>query len=911
MDVVQDILIYQTQMMRNSSIGPYSPREFSPPANIIAVNAFFYTSLGIMLFAAFIAMLIKTWVREFDRGLSGMSIPEQRAKTREFRNQGLLFWKLPAMVALLPFLIQISLILFSTGLVIFLFNVSSLSCGIMTAILGIGVLFYAITTAISIIVTSSPFRSPLSRSLGLLYQRIHASLYPTLEVFFSKEMDTPPSTRIQTWRRQIQVFLRTSRPYPEKEFVKPIADALGDTTQLRISTAALEWLHNTAPGSEHSEQTHWSVWITASTPAFSVSPLLQMPRWINLRFNDPDYLAHHSAEDLRALYSVLLRCNHSQYTQHLNLYHSLRASDAPWDNVVVETDQLLYFTNDRHNSYRATADVIVDTIKSNKIRPSELLWLLEMLSDDRLRSHGSARWAHRTAFIDICVAIMWTQDGGSKPQSRDLPKAILVDTTVTFAALVLLWSYTAEIRQAMLAQRRQYPWMLPSLRNRTYVVQMVAAAHGSRDPSLMFSTNHFLLLVILYLIRQDSLELARDYMDIIVRDDEFLSWTPILAATAPVMTRGETMAITRLLMVDMDHRPHAPLEYLPEERDGFREDMLQRYDALLGETKEPDPYLLVTLLRHDPYLGEYEVLLPSTSFKNPWWDLTIRAMFSFGTPMNANPLPCTCQNAKVLNVIAAQCLIHYMREDWNGEPELETLATFLQSREFIVVSLSLKYYCQTVMDSTFLDSDKSAFRQPPQYLDNAVQVTFNPRLLGHQLLQGWSLLAYLVSKWEHLPTKWRRTFADAFFAPVRREFPRRRATTLENHQLYELEGLITWKYVHDPEEGPGSGIYDGMQWFLEIWPYTARGGDPNFGPDSIDPLSVLQALGELTVAATDEVLTPLFSQIQEFVLGIPLEGNEISVVKERIIAEIGRKVFGQTLHAPHRGDRSSCTLYFD
>ena len=905
MDVVQDILIYQTQMMRNSSLGPYSLQEFSPPTNIIAVNALFYASLGIMLFAAFIAMLIKTWVREFDHGLSGMSIPEQRAKTREFRNQGLLFWKLPEMVALLPFLIQISLVLFSIGLVLFLFNVSTLSCGIMTAILGIGVLFYAITTSISIIVTSSPFRSPLSRSLGVLYQRIHTSLYPTLEVFFSTEMDTAPSTRLQTWRRKIQVFLRTSRPYPEKEFVKPMADALGDTTQLRISTAALEWLHNTAPGSEHSEQTHWSVWITASTPAFPVPPLLQMPRWIDLRFDDPDYLAHHSSEDLRALYSVLLRCNHSHYPQHLNLYHSLRASGAPWDNVIVETDQLLYFTNDRHNSQRATADVIIDTIKSNKIRPSELLWLLEMLSDDRLRSDGSARWGHRTTFIDICVASMWTQDGGSKPQHRDLQKAILVDTTVTFAALVLLWSYTVEIRQAMLTQRRQYPWLLPSLRNRTYIVQMVAAAHGSKDQSLIFSTNHFLFLVVLYLIRQDSLELAREYIDIIVRDDAFFSWTPILAATAPVMTHSETMAITRLLMIDRDHRPHAPLEYLREQWGGFREDILQRYDASLGETEEPDPYLLVTLLYHDPFIGEYEVLLSSTSFKNRWWDLTTRAMFSFGTPVEDNTLPDTCQNAKVLNVIAAKCLIHYMREDWNGEPELGTLAIFLQSREFIVVSLSLKYYCQKVMDSTSL---ATVFPEPPQYLYNAVQVTFNPRLLGHQLLQGWSLLTYLVSKWELLPSRWRSGFANAFFAPVQREFPRRRVTTLDNYQLDELEALITWKYVHYTEEGAGSGVYDGMEWFLALWPYVARKGDPDYGPDSVDPLTILHALEELLVAATDEVLAPLFSRIREFVLGIPLRDNEISVVKGRIMAQIRQK---QNFHAPHRGDRSFCTLYFD
>src|ERR1700755_952529 len=85
MDTIQDVLIYQTQMMRNSSLGPYVQPDFSPPEYIVIVNALFYASLGIMLLAAFIAMMIISWVREFDHGLGAISIPEQRAKTREFR----------------------------------------------------------------------------------------------------------------------------------------------------------------------------------------------------------------------------------------------------------------------------------------------------------------------------------------------------------------------------------------------------------------------------------------------------------------------------------------------------------------------------------------------------------------------------------------------------------------------------------------------------------------------------------------------------------------------------------------------------------------------------------------------------------------------------------------------------------
>ena len=75
MDIIQDVLIYQPQMMRNSSLGLFVPADFSPPEYIVVVNALFYASLGLMLLAEFIAMLIKSWVREFDHGSGGNVSP--------------------------------------------------------------------------------------------------------------------------------------------------------------------------------------------------------------------------------------------------------------------------------------------------------------------------------------------------------------------------------------------------------------------------------------------------------------------------------------------------------------------------------------------------------------------------------------------------------------------------------------------------------------------------------------------------------------------------------------------------------------------------------------------------------------------------------------------------------------------
>ena len=161
-------MIHQTKMMRDPNLGAYDRDVFSPPKFIVVVDALFYASLGVILLAASIAMLIKSWVREFDRGLQALSIPEQRAKTREFRYLGMERWRLAYMVAVLPFLIQISLGLFAVGLVILLSHINPVSFRVTTAIF-----YYAATTTISVFVTPSPFHSPLSRVLGKIYQHVH------------------------------------------------------------------------------------------------------------------------------------------------------------------------------------------------------------------------------------------------------------------------------------------------------------------------------------------------------------------------------------------------------------------------------------------------------------------------------------------------------------------------------------------------------------------------------------------------------------------------------------------------------------------------------------------------------------------------------------------------------------------
>jgi hypothetical protein len=387
MDTIQDVLIYQTQMMRNSSLGPYVPADFSPPEHIVVVNALFYASLGVMILTALIAMLIKSWVREFDRGLRAMSLPEQRAKTREFRYLGMERWKLPEMVGILPLLIQISLLLFSIGLVLFLFHISTPSFGVTMVIFGVGVLYPSITTSISVFVTSSPFHSPLSRALATVYREMHYYLDTSIDHLLLGPMGTGAETALSRFCRVIMMFLHKSRPYSESGFAEPITTTTMDEILFSTAVSTLQRIHDSAPDSQHSEALQWSVWQVAGSSTFPISPLFNLPWWISRRGDDEEYLSHLPPAKLVALVAFSLRAWREWYMDYIITVRAVlqrmgNAKDA-WPQLVIAVFDYLLDNGLEYRDYPKSMESsdLTKIIRRKDLQAEEFIWLFRTLSE--------------------------------------------------------------------------------------------------------------------------------------------------------------------------------------------------------------------------------------------------------------------------------------------------------------------------------------------------------------------------------------------------------------------------------------------------------------------------------------------------------------------------------------------------
>jgi len=909
LDIIQDVLIYQTQMMRNSSLGPYVPADFSPPEHIVVVNALFYASLGFMVLAAFIAMLIKSWVREFDRGLRAMSIPEQRAKTREFRYLGMERWKLPEMVETLPLLIQISLLLFSIGLVIFLFHISKPSFGITTTISGVGIFFYVMTTSISVVVSSSPFHSPLSRRLGGVYQRMHAYFCPRVNSFLSRAMDTTPATTLGRIRWHIRIFLQKTRPYLENDFVEPISATTLDNIQLSIAASALHRIHESAPDSQHSEALHWSVWRVAGSTALRVPPLLNLPSWIRNKLDDEEYLSHLPPSMLVALVAVSLRSRIKLDVKNTDI---IRAVLGPVGNIKGPWAQLVIAAFD----YCETSifgvpmqhDELTGITPRKELNSEESVWILSTLSELCCERSGLQGAQY---LIAICLELLLDHfPRHAYMISSDLK---LLEAVVTLAAIS--FSRNHGNRRNIVTSSREHPWSLPNMRN-----PALFANWFEHTPSVCHKSLVSILFLVVYaLLRRGSYPLAHQYFAIITAKGGLPLYASALTVVAPVIGHAGLLAIGWRLVAQTQELTSVTISPMFYPDVAVLEGLLKNYDRHLGANGSPDPNIFAILLVLPNNLIARERLEKlDLELKNPCSRLVARAVALLDIPDGSGLSMELFSDHRIQNMIAAHSLLRYEWRRVTQYTESLLLASFLQSRVVAISSRALEYYMKTEISC----SDPSA---PSGYLSQGVHSVFNLMLPDHQLQMGWRILETFVNGFDNLQMEWRRRFAESFFTLSHQLGPQSQGDTKTNSLEGELMDIPTWEYFYNAEQEPEftDSEFSGLDWMAMAWSHhlsqqsdrdslteQSDQGEEQLWDLNVPAMNeefVLSALCKLLDAAPYYRIIPIIPKLREFIEWFG--DTDLPEYRLMISARINEAVRRHEFESSHRFDKFHCMLY--
>jgi hypothetical protein len=171
-----ELLRQISQQLANSSL-PAAPdsSQFQVQRSNVQVNVCWFVSLLLSLVVALFGIFLKQWMRSYMKWTD--VTPDQEAvAVRQFRYRSLETWRLAAILALLPTLLQLSVIIFLSGLLVFLSGLDRTVAIVMIVLTSVAFFLVAAVTFLPVVSWACPYRSPLSEVLALSLWRVTGRL---------------------------------------------------------------------------------------------------------------------------------------------------------------------------------------------------------------------------------------------------------------------------------------------------------------------------------------------------------------------------------------------------------------------------------------------------------------------------------------------------------------------------------------------------------------------------------------------------------------------------------------------------------------------------------------------------------------------------------------------------------------
>jgi hypothetical protein len=185
-----DLLRHISYQLANSSF-PAAPdsSQFHAQRSDVQVNMCWFVSLLLSLVVALFGIFLKQWMRTYMKW-TDVTPDRDAVALRQFRYRGLKTWHLGAILTLLPTLLQLSVILFLSGLLVFLWNLDRMVADTMIVLSSIVFFVIAIVTILPSVSRSCLYRSPLSEILAIPFWRVADCVeitYKASRVFFQSK----------------------------------------------------------------------------------------------------------------------------------------------------------------------------------------------------------------------------------------------------------------------------------------------------------------------------------------------------------------------------------------------------------------------------------------------------------------------------------------------------------------------------------------------------------------------------------------------------------------------------------------------------------------------------------------------------------------------------------------------------
>jgi len=159
-DDPQQVLLREINRALRNESSTSIPLPFHPTTSSFSVNFLWFISLTLTLLSAFSAVIAKGWIDIYLPASAGKSFED--ACERHLRVTRACQWHLVGILALIPLFLQLSLLLFFVGLVIFVLGDSKAIGAAVLALNVLAIVLYAVMTVLPLLSPACPFQTTLS-----------------------------------------------------------------------------------------------------------------------------------------------------------------------------------------------------------------------------------------------------------------------------------------------------------------------------------------------------------------------------------------------------------------------------------------------------------------------------------------------------------------------------------------------------------------------------------------------------------------------------------------------------------------------------------------------------------------------------------------------------------------------------
>jgi len=820
-DVLKSTMLHLSLQMHNSSIGPFVPEPFTVPRSVAAVNILYFASLSLLVITASIAMTVKSWVREFDRDWAHVTDAQKRGMGREARMQGLLQYKLPQIVSVLPFLIYVSLFLFSTGLIVSLFTTHIPSACVALILLLCGPIFYSITTFISMFDPNAPFSSPLSRFLHPHAHQAHA-----------------------TWVLFVRAWTENTGIKPEQRFLRSSAIAFNrDELQNHLVLKAemdetkvyIGGLNRLLDGTVE-VQTHTPIFRSLLLELSSRGTMMPSPR----RWHPVLYLIKQNQSDEKpgpllsleharcAAYIILSDYDVTIFTEHDQLWtfvaKALESSDA-LDQALAALLQLRAFWEQK-TWFNFTAAMF--GFEPLPINTKRLIWVVEFLAIYGRSRFPSSAFMDASNTVEVLVFVLlstWGHGSSDLKLVRSMLRAAqtMLDWT-TGEHETGLFTYSKVTKPAFCVDMEQ---VALSLTDPTVIPRIFSRAISAKPHTVAHQLQRLVIPILLHIggSFQDTLHpiLSNESLDgfgVALMDAS--RFQESRTREPEHVQRGDELL--RVALAVIFKGPCPPLADRKEMVLG----LLQQYDATTNNAPTLlDEHTLYFIHWTLEYLRKRRLFLAHFRpvLQNPWLIFHLDNFFERDVSVPPDiPIPWSDHPA-IHSIVEAR--LELCEDLAVVQPDYRLISLFLQSTSFSIcsrtfphlvmhLSLTIQHSAAPITEdgnSPAVSEEKSAVDPQLESLTNVLghvvptilKAGLNWRWLRslllsaeqeNKLLDGWLRVADPVfAHWQRLPLSWRRRFVEEFIKS-------RRAEDLSGFQWLErIVRLLSTRY-----EASGGGF---------------------------------------------------------------------------------------------------------